>query len=153
MWVLISSQKHAADFSALSSDLPEVQKEVVDKHNTLRRQVEPSASNMLRMLVWYKSYLIGCAVSHCDHKIYKYFYVCQYCPAGNVLGINYYSPYKKGERCGDCPSKCDDGLCTNPCTYEDEFSNCAQLKKAHSCNPPLMKASCRGSCLCESEIQ
>ncbi|XP_042331682.1 cysteine-rich venom protein-like [Sceloporus undulatus] len=228
----VGNEKDATAFAALSTDLPEVQKEVVHKHNSLRRQVDPSASNMLKMewnveaaenakywaehcvyshspeyrrtledgmlcgenlfyssvpvswseaiqawfderedfvfgegptyrnavighytqLVWYKSYMIACAVSYCDHKIYKYFYVCQYCPAGNVLGIHYYSPYKEGEPCGDCPSKCDDGLCTNPCPYEDEFTNCPKLKEDYSCNHLLIEENCQESCFCESEI-
>ncbi|XP_003215259.2 serotriflin isoform X2 [Anolis carolinensis] len=228
----VGNEKHTAAFAALSTDLPEVQKEIVDIHNALRKQVEPSASNMLKtewngtaainakrwaencvyshspgnqrkiegdmacgenlfyssvpkpwsdvmqawfderkdfiygkgptyekaaighytQLVWYTSYLIACATSQCDHAKYNFFYVCQYCPAGNVLGINFYYPYKEGEKCGDCPSKCDDGLCTNPCPQEDLLSNCANLKKAHSCEHPVMKQNCHASCLCVSEI-
>ncbi|XP_021108243.1 cysteine-rich secretory protein 3-like isoform X2 [Heterocephalus glaber] len=36
-------------FAALSTTLPEVQKEIVNKHNELRRAVSPSASDMLKM--------------------------------------------------------------------------------------------------------
>ncbi|KAL8173069.1 UNVERIFIED_CONTAM: hypothetical protein K2H54_038869 [Gekko kuhli] len=140
------------------ADLPERQKEIVDKHNDLRRKVEPKASNMLKtewngtaaknakswadecdynhsptsrrtienglicgenlfyssvpkswseaiqawfdekadyiygtgpktenavighytQLIWYKSFLIACAVARCQHDLYKYFYVCHY---------------------------------------------------------------------------
>ncbi|KAM4834539.1 cysteine-rich secretory protein 3-like [Thomomys bottae] len=35
--------------ASLSTALPEVQKEIVDKHNELRKAVSPSASNMLKM--------------------------------------------------------------------------------------------------------
>ncbi|XP_060113542.1 cysteine-rich secretory protein 3-like [Heteronotia binoei] len=201
------NEKHDAAFNALSTDLPERQKEIVDKHNDLRRIVEPSASNMLKMewngtaarnakswadkciynhsstdrrtiengqvcgenlfyssvpkswsdaiqawfdenadyiygkgpktknavighytqLTWYKSYMIACAVAQCQHDKYKYFYVCHYCPAGNVLGENFYKPYKEGEPCGDCPDACDNGLCSNQSLQtEDVFSNCVR---------------------------
>ncbi|KAM5256478.1 cysteine-rich secretory protein 3-like [Ctenodactylus gundi] len=36
-------------FAALSTTLPEVQKEIVNKHNELRKSVSPGASNMLKM--------------------------------------------------------------------------------------------------------
>uniref|UniRef100_A0A674IU93 Cysteine rich secretory protein 2 n=1 Tax=Terrapene triunguis TaxID=2587831 RepID=A0A674IU93_9SAUR len=176
-------------FAALSTDKADQQKEIVDKHNALRRGVMPTASNMLRMewsrtaaenakswanectlshspesrrtttvgcgenlymstapnswsdaiqawynevenfmygigpttpgavighytqVVWYKSYQIGCAVAFCPESEYNYFYVCHYCPAGNINTlIN--TPYKSGAACGDCPNACDNGLCT-----------------------------------------
>ncbi|KAL8173277.1 UNVERIFIED_CONTAM: hypothetical protein K2H54_043753 [Gekko kuhli] len=157
----VGNEKHDAAFNLLSTDLPERQKEIVDKHNDLRRKVEPKASNMLKtewngtaaknakswadecdynhsptsrrtiendlicgenlfyssvpkswseaiqawfdekadyiygtgpktenavighytQLIWYKSFLIACAVARCQHDLYKYFYVCHYCPA------------------------------------------------------------------------
>ncbi|XP_062971929.1 cysteine-rich secretory protein 3-like [Elgaria multicarinata webbii] len=229
----VGNEKHAAAFAALSTDFLDIQNEILDKHNDLRKQVEPSASNMLKMkwngtaannakrwanqciynhsvksqrtiengivcgenlfyssfpkswsdaiqqwfnerihftymkgpktekavighytqLVWYKSYLVACAVSMCQQKELQYFYVCHYCPGGNIEGINYYTPYKEGEQCGDCPGNCDDGLCTNPCLDEDIYANCVNLKKKHSCNHPTVKAGCQGSCQCTSEIQ
>ncbi|XP_021108245.1 cysteine-rich secretory protein 3-like isoform X2 [Heterocephalus glaber] len=36
-------------FAALSTSLPEVQEEIVNKHNELRRAVSPTASDMLKM--------------------------------------------------------------------------------------------------------
>ncbi|KFW00339.1 Serotriflin, partial [Fulmarus glacialis] len=162
---------------------------IVDKHNTLRRGVKPTASNMMKMewcllaaknaqkwanqctlshspadmrtttvqcgenlfmssapfpwsdviqawyneekdfeygtgaktqgavighytqMVWYNSYQIGCAVAFCPTSKYKYFYVCQYCPMGN-LRSSIATPYKKGEPCGDCPNACENGLCS-----------------------------------------
>ncbi|XP_077171342.1 serotriflin-like isoform X2 [Paroedura picta] len=227
------NEKHQAAFNALSTALPERQKEIVDKHNDLRRIVDPSASNMVKMewngtaamnakswaekciymhseenqrtiennvvcgenlfyssvpklwsaaiqawfdekadytygvgpktenavighytqLVWYKSFQIGCAAANCSHAIYKYFYVCHYCPAGNVEGENIYKPYKVGEPCGDCPDDCEESLCTNPCRQEDEVSNCVQLKKTHTCQHPLVRGYCPGHCQCTTEIQ
>ncbi|XP_053129415.1 serotriflin-like [Hemicordylus capensis] len=45
----VGKEQDAAVYAALSTDLPNIQKEIVDKHNALRKQVEPTASNMLRM--------------------------------------------------------------------------------------------------------
>ncbi|NXT84325.1 CRIS protein, partial [Zapornia atra] len=165
------------------------QKLIVDKHNALRRQVKPTASNMMKVkwcvkaaenskkwadkcslhhspadmrkttvqcgenlfmssapvkwdqvvqawyneeknfeygtgakpkgavighytqVVWHNSDKIGCAVSYCPNSVYKYFYVCQYCPAGNIIP-SIPTPYKKGKPCGDCPKACDNGLCS-----------------------------------------
>uniref|UniRef100_A0A8B9BGH7 Cysteine rich secretory protein 2 n=1 Tax=Anser brachyrhynchus TaxID=132585 RepID=A0A8B9BGH7_9AVES len=170
-------------FTALITTNPDQQKLIVDKHNALRRGVNPTASNMLRMewnlaaatnaqnwanqcslshspssqrktnvdcgenlymstapsswsdaiqawyneekdfkygvgattkdavighytqVVWYKSYQIGCAVAYCPNSNYKYFYVCQYCPAGNRVDLMK-TPYKEGKPCGDCPNAC-----------------------------------------------
>ncbi|XP_016068137.1 PREDICTED: cysteine-rich secretory protein 3-like [Miniopterus natalensis] len=61
-------------------------------------------------LVWATSHQLGCALAHCPRSIYKYFYVCQYCPSGNVLNT-IKTPYKKGKPCEDCPHHCDNGLC------------------------------------------
>ncbi|XP_019064033.1 cysteine-rich venom protein pseudechetoxin-like [Fukomys damarensis] len=61
-------------------------------------------------LVWATSHQLGCALAHCPHKKYKYFYVCQYCPAGNDVR-KMKTPYKTGKPCGDCPGHCDNGLC------------------------------------------
>ncbi|KFQ74913.1 Cysteine-rich venom protein piscivorin, partial [Phoenicopterus ruber ruber] len=176
-------------FDALSVNKVNQQKLIVDKHNTLRRGVNPTASNMMKMqwhplaaknaqtwankctlshspanmrktnvpcgenlfmssapvswsyaiqawynevknfkygtgasppgavighytqVVWYNSYQIGCAVAYCPNSRYKYFYVCHYCPAGNLIS-SIPTPYKKGKPCGDCPKACDNGLCS-----------------------------------------
>uniref|UniRef100_A0A663MMR1 Cysteine rich secretory protein 2 n=1 Tax=Athene cunicularia TaxID=194338 RepID=A0A663MMR1_ATHCN len=67
-------------------------------------------------MVWYNSYQTGCAVAFCPNSTFKYFYVCQYCPAGNLRSsIN--TPYKAGKPCGDCPDACENGLC-------NVYSNC-----------------------------
>ncbi|NXL02634.1 CRVP protein, partial [Mesembrinibis cayennensis] len=176
-------------FIALSTIKADQQKLIVDKHNALRRQVKPTASNMMKMkwcppaaqnaqkwanqctfshspanmrvtdvqcgenlfmssapfswsdliqvwydeqknfvygtgakppgavighytqVVWYNSNQIGCAVAFCPNSKYKYFYVCQYCPMGNILS-SIRTPYKKGKPCGDCPNACENGLCS-----------------------------------------
>uniref|UniRef100_K4IDE1 CRiSP-Abr-3 n=1 Tax=Abronia graminea TaxID=278977 RepID=K4IDE1_ABRGR len=237
IYLCLAAMLHQSSSEA-SPDLPGVmtsnanqQKVIVDTHNNLRRTVQPTASNMLKMewdfataqnaqrsadtctlehtpqkdrtingvacgenlfsssaihqwpsviqewfnerndfnfgkgptkpgvmighytqVVWYRSYILGCAVAHCPRqKTYKYFYVCQYCPAGNLRSQKY-TPYKIGRPCGDCPQACDNGLCTNPCKYKDEYENCPELKKQVGCNHPMMK-DCQSSCKCTTEIK
>ncbi|XP_074847498.1 cysteine-rich venom protein helothermine-like [Carettochelys insculpta] len=219
-------------FAALSTDFPEIQKEITDKHNELRRLVNPTASNMLKMawndeaaknanswadqciyshspesrrqvrnltcgenlyfssfpkswssalqgwfseraffmfgiaptflsavighytqMAWYKSHEIGCAVAFCPNQIlYKYYYVCHYYPEGNLIG-QIFTPYKRGDPCDDCPDACDNGLCTNPCCYEDKFANCPLLKILYTCKHPFILKYCVNSCQCTTEIQ
>ncbi|KAG8511965.1 Cysteine-rich secretory protein 1, partial [Galemys pyrenaicus] len=75
-------------------------------------------------IVWATSYLIGCGITSCrEKKSTQYLYVCHYCHEGNDPNkMNV--PYKKGAPCEDCPEDCEDKLCTNPCPYYDEQSNC-----------------------------
>ncbi|XP_075719942.1 cysteine-rich venom protein tigrin-like [Rhinoderma darwinii] len=99
-------------------------------------------------LVWYNSRLVGCAISECTGGIYKYFYVCQHCPPGNVNSIN--KPYKNGTTCGDCPKDCANGLCTNFCPNRDTYSNCNSLQDY--CGMDYIQEGCKGSCNCKTEI-
>ncbi|XP_009947450.1 PREDICTED: cysteine-rich venom protein TEL1-like, partial [Leptosomus discolor] len=97
-------------------------------------------------MIWYNSYQIGCAVAHCPTKTFKYFYVCEYCPAGNnPMQID--TPYKSGPQCADCPGHCDRGLCTNPCKYYNFFANCESLKNSLGCDNALVKDKCSASSL------
>ncbi|XP_060471696.2 cysteine-rich secretory protein 2-like isoform X1 [Panthera onca] len=217
-------------FAALSTTRIQVQKEIVHKHNELRRSVSPPASNMLKMewsreaaanaqkwankctlehsnakdrktstncgenlymsshptswsapiqswydekdnfiygkgaktagavvghytqVVWYSSYHVGCGVAYCPNQdILKYYYVCQYCPAGNHLNkIN--TPYLEGKPCASCPYDCDNGLCTNVCKYEDKYQNCNDLKKTLTCAHSFPKDNCKASCYCKDKI-
>ncbi|XP_074847497.1 cysteine-rich venom protein-like [Carettochelys insculpta] len=218
------------DVGALSTDNVDQQMEIVNKHNSLRRGVNPTASNMLKMewspeaaenarswaneckfehsptdrrkttvecgenlymsttpdswsdaiqdwyneekdfiygkgpttpeavvghytqVVWYSSYQLGCAVAFCPGSEYSYYFVCQYCPSGNYEHkIN--TPYTLGPACGDCPNDCDNGLCTNPCKYQDAYKNCDDLKKSPGCEHPMVKQFCPASCLCTMEIK
>uniref|UniRef100_M9SZR9 CRiSP-Cyl-1 n=1 Tax=Cylindrophis ruffus TaxID=186578 RepID=M9SZR9_CYLRU len=219
-----------SDFAAESTSRIGKQREIVDKHNHLRRTVRPTASNMLQMkwnsnaaanaqrwanrcsfahspvslrtigelrcgenlfmsshpyswsaliqawydevknfrygigavpanavighytqVVWYNSHLIGCAVAHCPRSRFKYYYVCHYCPAGNIVG-SIATPYKAGPTCGDCRSACVNGLCTNPCRYQNNYSNCKALVKTHKCQSAWIRTGCRASCFCRTEI-
>uniref|UniRef100_K7FZ77 Serotriflin-like n=1 Tax=Pelodiscus sinensis TaxID=13735 RepID=K7FZ77_PELSI len=227
--VLQQTTGQRPDFAALSTDKAEQQKEIVDTHNSIRRWVRPTASNMLKMewnaaaaefanswanqctftsslqdrrkpmgcgenlymsntpipwsnaiqgwykkvanflygaeqivpgaaidqytqMILYKSYEIGCAVAYCPESKYNYFYVCHYCPVENIANL-IKTPYKSGTPCGDCPDACDNGLCTNPCTYSDIYSNCPYLKIVFGCKHPTVKKSCQASCHCTTEIK
>ncbi|KAF3831621.1 hypothetical protein GH733_000433 [Mirounga leonina] len=199
-------------FTALLTTQNQVQKEIVNKHNELRRSVSPPASNMLQMewnreaaanaqkwankctlkhsvpedrktnaiqnwyeeshnfvygvgpkssgavvghytqVVWYSSYHVGCGIAYCpNQESLKYYYVCQYCPAGNLLS-KIHTPYLKGEPCASCLHHCDNGLCTNTCEYEDAYSNCNALKKSYTCSHDFVKTNCKASCECEDKI-
>ncbi|XP_075951235.1 cysteine-rich venom protein TEL1-like [Anarhichas minor] len=100
-------------------------------------------------VVWYRSNKVGCAVAYCPNSSYKYFYVCQYCPPGN---LQYSRPYTTGPSCGDCRNACNKKLCTNPCAYTDQYSNCAELKEQWGCTNSDVASWCPASCKCESEI-
>ncbi|XP_037617514.1 cysteine-rich venom protein TEL1-like [Sebastes umbrosus] len=100
-------------------------------------------------VVWYRSNKVGCGVAICPNASYKYFYVCQYCPAGNS---DMDHPYQSGPTCGDCPNACDKKLCTNPCPYADKYSNCADLKKQWTCSSSDVSSWCPASCKCTTQI-
>ncbi|KAL1771887.1 Cysteine-rich secretory 2 [Sigmodon hispidus] len=193
-------------FAALLTNQSPIQREIVNKHNELRRSVNPSASNMLKMewsieatgnaqrwankcilehsnsqdrkintrcgenlymssdptswskviqnwydenehftygvgakpnaavghytqVVWYSSYKIGCGVAFCPGQdILKYFYVCQYCPAGNNV-MKKGTPYEQGDACASCPNNCDNGLCTTSVATRDPWILCTHWTK------------------------
>ncbi|XP_061884866.1 serotriflin-like [Entelurus aequoreus] len=100
-------------------------------------------------IVWYRSNLIGCAMAYCPNSRYKYFYVCHYCPPGNYQLAR---PYKSGPSCADCPNACENKLCTNPCPYSDQYSNCPELKEQWGCNNSNVASWCPASCKCSSQI-
>nr|ADJ51057.1 cysteine rich secretory protein isoform 2 [Cerberus rynchops] len=102
-------------------------------------------------IVWYKSYRIGCAAAYCPSYPYNYFYVCQYCPVGNMEGLTA-TPYTSGPTCADCPSHCDDGLCTNPCPINNVFTNCDSLLQQSSCEDSYITTNCGASCFCQDKI-
>ncbi|KAM6180756.1 cysteine-rich secretory protein 2 [Erethizon dorsatum] len=103
-------------------------------------------------LVWYSSYLVGCGVAYCpNQEDLKYYYVCQYCPAGNNVNTKN-TPYKPGIPCAGCPDHCEKGLCTNSCEYEDLLSNCESLMKTAGCEHQLLVEKCQATCRCENKI-
>ncbi|XP_032720461.1 cysteine-rich secretory protein 2-like [Lontra canadensis] len=127
-----------------------------DEHHDFVYGVGPKSSNAVvghyTQVVWYSSYHVGCGVAYCpNQKTLKYYYVCQYCPAGNLIS-KIHTPYLKGKTCASCPYHCVNGLCTNSCEHEDEFSNCDVLKKNNSCGHYFVKKNCKASCECEDKI-
>ncbi|XP_027983689.2 cysteine-rich secretory protein 3-like [Eptesicus fuscus] len=103
-------------------------------------------------LVWATSHQLGCAIAHCPHNKFQYFYVCHYCPAGNVRNT-IRTPYKRGRPCEDCPHHCDNGLCTNSCMKVDKVTNCDYLVRKVGCDAQITKEKCRATCECPSAIK
>ncbi|XP_069092233.1 cysteine-rich venom protein-like isoform X2 [Pleurodeles waltl] len=99
-------------------------------------------------MVWALSHQVGCHVAFCGTD---FMYSCSFCPAGNDHK-RMASPYEAGKPCGRCPNYCDDGLCTNPCIYKDNYVNCEELK--HGCHTdPIIKDGCKATCKCTTEIK
>ncbi|XP_063296918.1 cysteine-rich venom protein-like [Pelobates fuscus] len=97
-------------------------------------------------LTWATSFQVGCAVAQCSNAKYTYNYVCHYCPPGNFnSSIGF--PYKAGKACGDCPSSCENGLCTNPCPLQDWFANCKEFYSGQKCDADLDR-DCPATCRC-----
>ncbi|XP_062971925.1 cysteine-rich venom protein triflin-like [Elgaria multicarinata webbii] len=109
-------------------------------------------SDPFTQLIWYNSYLTGCAVAHCPEHRTPFLYFCQYCPGGNIVE-KLSRPYKQGPSCGDCPRNCEDKLCTNPCKYRDEIEGCDVLQNISSCDEALLIEKCKATCQCRTEIK
>ncbi|XP_053128680.1 cysteine-rich venom protein triflin-like [Hemicordylus capensis] len=216
---------------AVSNLSEDIQKEIVEAHNAFRRAVQPTASNMLKLVwnkqasesakkwagkcepksspmeertvngvfcgesisqsnfvrswpdviklwhssvsdfkygvgavdpdknvygytqvVWYRTHEIGCALAYCPQSKHPFFYVCHYCPAGNILQ-QMATPYKQGVPCGDCPNNCEDKLCTNPCKYMDNLSDCQAMVEQFTCKSPVVVKQCEATCKCKSHIK
>ncbi|GAU94950.1 hypothetical protein RvY_06646 [Ramazzottius varieornatus] len=104
-------------------------------------------------LVWAQSYQIGCAYKDCGKF---HFYVCDYCPTGN-LETKKYRPYQNAQQsCEACPGSCENGkLCTNPCPYTDKYANCVSLESEFKiCSDASynLQSSCRATCECKDRI-
>ncbi|XP_073530135.1 serotriflin-like [Phyllobates terribilis] len=109
-------------------------------------------------LVWYKSFKLGCAQAYCPNQKLPYFYVCHYCPAGNVKKtINV--PYEAGDACAQCENDCVNGLCVNSCPYNDDYDECSSYKEICDSEEEGMeeefkvKNICKETCNCDSEIR
>lgn len=115
-------------------------------------------------LVWSSSYAIGCGYKLCPAGTMSsqaaHFFVCNFGPAGNMQP-NQYKPYEAGTRCGKCTKACDDGLCTNPCPFTNDYSNCEvasgmQALFPNGCanTPPQyepFKLKCKATCQCKAQ--
>ncbi|GAB5571598.1 cysteine-rich secretory protein 2 isoform X1 [Prionailurus iriomotensis] len=127
-----------------------------EERNNFVYGVGPKSSSSVvghyTQLVWYSSFHVGCGIAYCpNQESLKYYYVCQYCPAGNNVSKKN-TPYQQGTPCASCPGNCEDGLCTNSCEYEDLLSNCDSLKTTAGCGHELLQEKCKATCLCENKI-
>nr|KAF6461666.1 cysteine rich secretory protein 1 [Molossus molossus] len=103
-------------------------------------------------VVWATSYLIGCGASPCcKRKLPQYFYVCHYCHEGNDPELRN-KPYRLGNPCKECPQNCDNKLCTNPCLFYDEYTDCKIQTKVPGCSQLSVQLQCKASCFCKTEI-
>uniref|UniRef100_A0A803KAI3 Serotriflin n=1 Tax=Xenopus tropicalis TaxID=8364 RepID=A0A803KAI3_XENTR len=97
---------------------------------------------------WYNSRMVGCYEFECPNAEYRYYYVCHYCPAGNIEGKQF-TPYKIGPTCGDCPKSCENGVCTNYCPHPINYDNCQELTTKYSCSKyPELQDDCPAHCRC-----
>ncbi|XP_061478302.1 serotriflin-like [Rhineura floridana] len=103
-------------------------------------------------IVWYNSHEVGCTFAHCPENEFPFFYMCRFCPLGNIEQ-QLPTPYKEGPSCGDCPAHCEDKLCTNPCKYADKSDQCAQLIDNFKCKMNWVQQQCNASCKCTTEIK
>ncbi|XP_039604049.1 cysteine-rich venom protein Cau1-like [Polypterus senegalus] len=60
-------------------------------------------------MIWASSGFVGCAGAYYPNSPYKYFYVCHYCPVGNINT----DLYTSGAPCSSCPKACEKNLCTH----------------------------------------
>ncbi|XP_042313871.1 cysteine-rich venom protein piscivorin-like [Sceloporus undulatus] len=99
-------------------------------------------------LVWHNSNQVGCALALCPMNKFSYFYLCNYCPAGNIVS-QLKKPYKEGPPCGDCPKSCENKLCSSSCSYVDVLNNCdMMLQLFQGCNSKMVKDYCQATCNC-----
>ena len=98
-------------------------------------------------VVWATSRHVGCAVHNCEPLTGAFsqglYFVCNYGPAGNLVGAK---PYIKGPACSKCSSGagwCKDRLCNSECTSAGAECLCG----AHCYNcATLDDRTCRCSC-------
>ncbi|XP_069092892.1 cysteine-rich secretory protein 1-like isoform X3 [Pleurodeles waltl] len=101
-------------------------------------------------IVSFNSHKVGCGMAVCPNSTCGVFYVCHYYFAGN-REKTLYTPYTPGERCSLCKNDCEDGLCTNPCKYEDQVGNCKEAKERGLCQTFIKR--CMVTCdMCEGKI-
>uniref|UniRef100_A0A667GG71 SCP domain-containing protein n=1 Tax=Lynx canadensis TaxID=61383 RepID=A0A667GG71_LYNCA len=99
-----------------------------EERNNFVYGVGPKSSSSV--LVWYSSFHVGCGIAYCpNQESLKYYYVCQYCPAGNNVSKKN-TPYQQGTPCASCPGNCEDGLCSNNLhiTCSENITTCKIMK-------------------------
>ncbi|KAJ7345704.1 hypothetical protein JRQ81_001654 [Phrynocephalus forsythii] len=98
-------------------------------------------------MIWHNSNRVGCATAICPQAENKFFYLCRYCPSGNIVG-QLEKPYKEGPPCGDCRNSCQDNLCSSTCSYIDVYDSCSDLILMYSCSEPFVERGCARTCKC-----
>ncbi|KAM4694917.1 cysteine-rich venom protein-like [Discoglossus pictus] len=103
--------------------------------------------NHYLQMINYNTYMVGCAIEECPASEVIYFYVCHYCPgAANITSLT--TPYKSGKLCDSCRGKCDRGLCTNPCKYQDFMEKCDESKSLCITDRTIQE-KCPATCNCK----
>ncbi|XP_077149203.1 serotriflin-like [Ranitomeya variabilis] len=109
-------------------------------------------------LVWYKSFKLGCALAFCPNQKLPFYYVCHYCPAGNVKkDMN--NPYEAGTSCAQCENDCVNGLCVNACPHDDDYDECPTYKEFCDVDEEgideqyQIRNICKETCYCDGEIR
>ncbi|KAG8445811.1 hypothetical protein GDO86_010555, partial [Hymenochirus boettgeri] len=101
-------------------------------------------------IMWYSSYLIGCYVERCLDAEFEYYFVCHYCPAGNI-NDKIATPYKSGPTCADCPKSCENGLCSKSLFMQDTYANCKDFRTGNTCDMyKFIRDACPASCFCKN---
>lgn len=114
-------------------------------------------------VVWASSIQVGCGLTNCSvlnrpnavNLTNATLFVCNYGPAGNIVGK---SPYIKGKPCTRCESgvfNCHQGLCVDdcnkagvPCTCQAQCENCGKQNTncTCSCVSGWMGVACHEKC-------
>ncbi|KAK2500676.1 hypothetical protein MC885_003163 [Smutsia gigantea] len=159
-------------FTALSTTHTQVQREIVNKHNELRKSVSPPGSNMLKM-EWSREATANaqrwankCTLQHsnpeerknstkCGENLYMSSDPAAWSNAiqswydeghNFIYGVGPTSPSEVVGHYTQIRGK------TNSCEYEDLLSNCDSLKITAGCEHELLKEKCKATCLYENKI-
>uniref|UniRef100_A0AAY5K238 SCP domain-containing protein n=1 Tax=Esox lucius TaxID=8010 RepID=A0AAY5K238_ESOLU len=84
-------------------------------------------------LVWANSNQIGCGAAHCPNSKFKYYYVCHYCPRGNLFGSK---PYQANNFTMDFLYTVPSYICNG------QHVQCDVLEFKHLFCYPLIVVSC-----------
>uniref|UniRef100_A0A2K6GG29 Cysteine rich secretory protein 3 n=1 Tax=Propithecus coquereli TaxID=379532 RepID=A0A2K6GG29_PROCO len=155
------------EFASVLTSRKEVQREIVDKHNELRRAVSPPASNMLKM-EWNsqtaanaQKWANQCTYQHstaqfrrtnvsCGENLFMSSAITSWSSAiQNWDDEKYDLIFAVGPK---TPNAVVGHYTQNVCKYEDKYSNCKQLKEQLGCTHQLVKDSCKAACNCQNKI-
>ena len=101
-------------------------------------------------MVWSSSCAVGCAIMHCsklklpEGRLWTdaFYVVCNYGPAGNLVGQ---TPFRPGKPCSACPDRCHNGLCRESPVFQPNIliqpSSC--VLSASQCSPGSVTSKAR----------